>query len=293
MSTRINTLVGDHRLEQIRFASEVAAIGALRCSCDSPYFRGQQVTNNFVVAFPRSALWIHQDRAPAFVAASTVATIYNRGQHFERRPISPDGDTADWFAVSEDVVRDIVAEYDVEAAGLAAPLRFTHVDVTPAQYFAQRRVVEGLHGADRLAVEEHTIAIVRDVLHSAQHVSGRASRGALTQTRREADRRAIVECAKAVMSASCIADIGLREIARRCDVSVYHLCRTFRAVTGQTLFGFRRDLRLRAALAMLPDYRGRLSELAHTLGFASHSHFTAAFRGHFGVPPGHDDRATC
>ena len=74
---------------------------------------------------------------------------------------------------------------------------------------------------------------------------------------------------------------------------MYHLCRTFRAVTGQTLFGFRRDLRLRAALAMLPDYRGRLSELAHTLGFASHSHFTAAFRGHFGVPPGHDDRATC
>jgi len=288
-SGAISTKVADARLEQIRFSSDVAAVGALRCPADSTYFRGEQVTNNFVVAFPRSALWIEPEHASPFVAAATVATIYNRGQRFARRPIVPDGDTADWFAVSEDIVREIVAGYDPGAAQLDTPLRFTHVEIPPALYLAQRRVYDVVQTADRLASEEYIIGIVRRVVHAAYD----RRHGAQTPTPRprERERRDLVEQAKAIVASTPFEDTGLREVATACGVSPYHLCRTFRAVTGSTLFGFRRDLRLRTALAMLAPHRGQLSELAHTLGFSSHAHFTMAFRRHFGVTPGQNDRA--
>jgi AraC family transcriptional regulator len=67
-------------------------------------------------------------------------------------------------------------------------------------------------------------------------------------------------------------------------VSVFHLCRTFRAVTGQTIHAYRTQLRLRAALERV-EYASDLSAVALDLGFSSHSHFTAAFRRAFGVTP--------
>lgn len=286
----ICTQVADERLEQIRFASDLAAVGALRCPVDSSYFRGEQVTNNFVVAFPRAALWIAHEQGPPFVAAATLATIYNRGQRFARHPIAPDGDTADWFAVSEDIVRDIVAAFDPDAAQSEMPLRFSRVDVPPGLYLAQRRVCNIVNTEDRLASEERVIGIVHRVLHAAYH-RRRASRPAAARPRDRA-RRDLVEQAKAVVTTERFAHAGLSEIAAACGVSPYHLSRTFRALTGESLFGFRRDLRLRTALALLPHHRGRLSELAHALGFSSHAHFTHAFRRHFGLRPAQNDCTT-
>jgi AraC family transcriptional regulator len=43
--------------------------------------------------------------------------------------------------------------------------------------------------------------------------------------------------------------------------------------------------RLRDALEMLLDTRDSISQIALSVGFASHSHLTDAFRREFGVPP--------
>jgi AraC-like DNA-binding protein len=43
--------------------------------------------------------------------------------------------------------------------------------------------------------------------------------------------------------------------------------------------------RLRDALEMLLDTRESITRVALEHGFASHSHFTDAFRREFGVPP--------
>ena len=77
----------------------------------------------------------------------------------------------------------------------------------------------------------------------------------------------------------------LEELARTLGVSVFHLCRVFRANVGATLHGYRNALRLRGALERLADGVSDLSALALELGFSSHSHFTSAFRREFGVVP--------
>jgi AraC family transcriptional regulator len=283
-SSAVSTRVGDPRLEQIRFASEIAAVGALRCPRDSRYFRGEQVTDNYVVAFPRAALWIRQDRDHAFVATSTLATIYNRGQRFVRQPIAAEGDTADWFALAEEIVREAVAEWDPAASESRTPLRHSRTPISPALYGAQRAIFEGADRRDPAAVEEQVVGIFRSVVRAAYRPTREMVANADTGTARRA-RRDLVEQAKALLAATYTESLGLADLARRCDVSVYHLCRTFRAATGHTLHGYRRDLRLRAALEPLLSCRGRLSDLALRLGFSSHSHFTAAFRQHYGMHP--------
>jgi len=78
---------------------------------------------------------------------------------------------------------------------------------------------------------------------------------------------------------------SLGELAAATGYSVFHACRVFRATTGTTIHGFRRELRLRHALARILDDTAPLTEIAAATGFASQSHLTNRFRARFGVTP--------
>ncbi|HET7503867.1 MAG TPA: helix-turn-helix transcriptional regulator [Kofleriaceae bacterium] len=78
---------------------------------------------------------------------------------------------------------------------------------------------------------------------------------------------------------------SLGELATTTGYSVFHTCRVFRATTGTTIHGFRRELRLRHALARILDSEESLSHIAAMTGFASQSHLTNLFRARFGLTP--------
>jgi AraC-like DNA-binding protein len=78
---------------------------------------------------------------------------------------------------------------------------------------------------------------------------------------------------------------SLSELAERTGYSLFHTCRVFRATTGQTIHGFRRELRLRHALARILDGGEPLVQIAAQTGFASQSHLTNLFRARFGITP--------
>lgn len=79
--------------------------------------------------------------------------------------------------------------------------------------------------------------------------------------------------------------LDLASLAGDCGASAFHASRVFTRVTGVSLHRQLIRLRLRHALHQLPDMRDRLTELALSLGFCSHSHFSSAFRREFGRPP--------
>ncbi|MEQ1501998.1 MAG: AraC family transcriptional regulator [Myxococcota bacterium] len=78
---------------------------------------------------------------------------------------------------------------------------------------------------------------------------------------------------------------SLDELAAEVGGSPWHLCRTFRAVTGLTPRAYGEQLRLRHAARRIEGGCSDLGALARELGFSSHSHFTDRFRRVFGQVP--------
>ena len=75
-------------------------------------------------------------------------------------------------------------------------------------------------------------------------------------------------------------------IAAQLGVHPAHLARAFRARYGDSLGGYARRLRLEWAAEQLVRSDVPLAWLACQAGFVDQSHFTRAFRGHFGLTPG-------
>lgn len=81
-------------------------------------------------------------------------------------------------------------------------------------------------------------------------------------------------------------DLHLGEIAAAVKLSPSQLSRAFRATTGQRLWQFVLECRVRAAMSMLRRHPSmRLEMIAHACGFESYSQFIAAFRGFYGQLP--------
>lgn len=79
--------------------------------------------------------------------------------------------------------------------------------------------------------------------------------------------------------------LRLMDVGQALGVSPVHLTEVFRQVEGTPFYRYALQQRLERAVRLLPGYRGDLSALALELDFASHSHFTTAFRRAFGCTP--------
>lgn len=268
------------------FESDVARVGRFRCPVSHPLFRNSGPTNEYTVAFPRTSVWIQHEHERAFVADTTVVTMYNPTQRYERRPNDPRGDVCEWFALSPTVLRELVRTLDPRAADDAHNLlTFAWGPVGADVYLQQRRLYEYVTRdprPDRLLVEETVVHILSAVFRSVYR--GRAPRR-ISRTRTSENHRAIVQDVRAHLAKTCHQAQSLSAIAAHAGVSVFHLCRIFRAHTGDTLHAHLNQLRLRVSLELLLDTKKDILSLALDLGYSSHSHFTSAFSRCFGRNP--------
>jgi len=270
------------------FQTERVAIGLFRCPVSHPNFRNTGPIDRCIVVFPRTSVWIQHEGSRPFLADPTIATIYNRSQRYERFPASPDGDRCDWFAVADDLAREIAAGRDERSRDADRPFRFAWAASKVALYLRQRALFRRARAGrlDALEAEEEVINIVAAVL------SGAPPRDpAVTQRRSSAELRHndLAEAAKVELQRTLGENRSVHQIASSLGTSPYHLCRVFRACTGHTLHAHRSQLRVRAAFEMFEiSHPGpaSLSRVAHALGFSSHSHFVQAMRLHAGITPG-------
>jgi AraC family transcriptional regulator len=79
-------------------------------------------------------------------------------------------------------------------------------------------------------------------------------------------------------------ELSLAGLARVAAFSPFHFHRVFKAITGETVFGFVQRLRIeRAAVALTAHTDASILEVALDHGFASAATFARAFRAHFGM----------
>jgi len=143
----------------------------------------------------------------------------------------------------------------------------------------QSRVTRFLHwasgasDADALAAEECVLGLLRSALDAGppRHQPARSS-------------GRLIRRAKEFLGAEFANPIRLRQVSRSVGASPAYLTDLFRRVEGVSLHRYVVQLRLARALVELP-HADDLATLALELGFSSHSHFSAAFRGAFGCTP--------
>lgn len=78
---------------------------------------------------------------------------------------------------------------------------------------------------------------------------------------------------------------SLTELAALCDMSVRHLCRAFKAETGQTVARFIEDAVMERARALLSRDDAAICKVAQELGYSSVGTFSYAFRRATGARP--------
>jgi AraC family transcriptional regulator len=265
------------------YESALLRAGRFEIAADAPGFAdaGQMRRAEFV--FPRSAVWIEHQGTPPFAADPTIVTLYNGGEPYRRRALAADGDRCDWYAVAPEALLDVVASVDPAIRERPErPFRFSHAPVDASSLVVERRVARALSDGDfdPVAVEATMLELLHRIVAAAYARAGAAGRGA----RRESRRR-VAEEVKAFVLPRAGERLTLDRIARAVDVSPFHLCRRFKAETGETLHGWLLSLRLRLALERVAEPGGDLAAVALDAGFASHSHFTHSFRRAFGLTP--------
>jgi AraC-like DNA-binding protein len=267
-------------VERLLFRSDIAAAGAFRCSSTHSLFNDSGPASGHLLVFPRTSTKLLFAGGRTVTATPAVAIFYNEGQQYRREKIDR-SDSSDWFMVAPDVVRDVVARYDPSAADRANIFPFPSGRAGGRVYLRQRHIHQWLaSGAvdDPLDGEEAIVNLLDEAVREAFGVK----RGKPLTTR--AERQEIAETVKALIAARPAANPSLRSLAAAANCSPYRLCRLFRGETGYTITEFKHALRLRLALNALHHARD-LTEVALTLGYTSHSHFTFCFRRHFGITP--------
>jgi AraC family transcriptional regulator len=78
---------------------------------------------------------------------------------------------------------------------------------------------------------------------------------------------------------------NVARLAKLANLSPFHLCHVFRQMAGTSIYDYVLQERLAHALDAVLDGDDDLTSIALDAGFASHSHFTARFRGFFGLTP--------
>lgn len=227
--------------------------------------------------------------------SQSVTTDVNRVAFFARgtswRTSHPAdcGDRGTLLELAPDVLAELRRDFEPASAddpGRALPFHDGACDAKLAwrhHAFARRLARARTEPCDSLAVESEALELGRRALELAYAGSGvtpkHSPRGS---SRAHAE---LADAVQALLAARASEPLQLRDLADAVGASPFHLARVFRDATGVPIHRYRTRLRLRLALERIAEGAGDLAELALELGFASHSHFTDAFRREFGRPP--------
>jgi AraC family transcriptional regulator len=254
---------------RILYRTALFTLGEFRCPPENPRWREVNVNGNRpLVAFPSTSVVIHQQRREPVLANPNHVIFYGVGQRYRR--------------LLHDERGDHCLFVEVDPAMLAGDDAISFVDAPsdPRAYLRLRLAAQTLQ--DPLSIEEAVYDAVGRSIEAGAAVHG--GRRAAARTRTEHDHHELVERTKWLLTERVRAHDSLESIARHVHASEFHLARVFRDRTGFTLHGYRTHLRLLLALDRLRT-DADLATIANELGFNSHSHFTDAFHGVFGVPP--------
>lgn len=271
------------------YRGNIVWIGTFNCHHTHAEFKGINYFDwNHMVVFPRTSVALDMTGYDPVVGSPNVAILYNHGATYERGRLTDEGDCCEYFFFSPQLLGEALAFYDPAAQDRPTqPFLFNNAPVNNEIFINERKLVDLALRSDfvpSLEIDELAIEVLESLLKNS--FAQRGTRPKIKPTTLVAHRELVYEAQKLLVT-RYHERLTLEDVAKELYVSPYHLSRVFRQQTGRPLYQFLEQLRLRNAFERLGDFANDLNRLALDTGYASHSHFTAAFRRHFGVAPSH------
>lgn len=287
------------------FSGSLLAINNWHCSGhDSPGREAEWCDADRIVITRRGAYELTIGATPHFVDP-LVATFWNRGDYYRVRHMIAGGDECTIFLLSEHASQEVREmqwrrtaptarhtfaksarsidgrTYLMHRAALSQARSGVGVNTssrTTARRARKEACVDQIPqtSVDPLAVEEAALAFLQQIIRASGNES------ATLQSR---ERARIVTHAREILTSDFRQRLSLASVARDVQCSPFHLSRLFRQATGVSLYRAVVRLRLREGLERLLDAPEQISTVALDIGFASHSHFTDAFRAEYQCSP--------
>ncbi|MBA3578372.1 MAG: helix-turn-helix domain-containing protein [Gemmatimonadaceae bacterium] len=216
------------------------------------------------------------------VADPATAVFINAGD-----PVRPSYQAAERqrstaVLIQADALRALLSELTADTVDDEVP-RFP---ATTARVSAETSMLHNVllrsgaqEGAPAPQAEETALAFVRSLLRDA---FGRAVE---TSGNGIPGHQELTERVQHLLVREYRTRLTLSRIARTVGASPFHLTRVFGAQAGMPIHRYLVRVRLRVALELMQQRPRDLSWVALEAGFASHSHFTAAFRAEYGMAP--------
>ncbi len=260
--------------------------------CCRPNCRGcseEKYATNHLLVLPRAGFSVrHRARREEFVLDSTRLLFINGGEASRFSHPVLGGDDYTVLAFRREALEAFLRTNDPATADRAPGKPFVRPEAPASPKTAlllqrlRQHLLLGPATFDPLAVEETAASLLTSSLHAAGTLPVPTGRRA--DTRRA--HRELAGRARLMLAANFRERMTLEELARQVFSSPFHLARIYRQQTGGSIHGYVLRLRLQAALErVVADGKADLTTLALDSGFASHAHFSDAFRRTFGIAP--------
>jgi AraC family transcriptional regulator len=245
----------------------------------------EQASSHHLV-FVRRGVFVKHIGRRQLVADASRALFFNGGEPYRVSHPIDGGDACTMITCSTETWTELLSRHDVRAADRPhAPFAQSHVSVpwrATAGYHRLRAAVRG-GAVEPLELEEAALAVIDDVLCTA-HSDSRTEKPSRRRATRAA-RRDLAEHTALVLASHPGARHSLSGLARSVSSSPFHLARVFREETGASIHQHLLKIRLALSLEQVLERSQTLSEIAYSLGFSSHAHFSALFRRRYGASP--------
>ncbi|MBC7773380.1 MAG: helix-turn-helix transcriptional regulator [Pyrinomonadaceae bacterium] len=284
----LTRLEGGWSSRGVLFEGSTFQLGYTRCRPHSDAVGPEKTSGANVLTFPRRGVFVMHMPEETFVADANIVIFQNADDTFRTSHPGGHGDDTTWVSVKPALIKIAFGDVDHEPGiNPLHPFPRSHGPCSPRAYLLQRMAFEHASrgiGADPIFVSE----VVHELVQEAVETSNMAVAGKHAVRMRDSTVKVHIETAEAVKTllASRYADrLTLEEIAGHVHAAPCHLCRLFRRVVGLPIHRYLNRIRLREAITRFADPSANLAGVATDVGFASHSHFTDAFRREFGVAP--------
>ncbi len=155
-----------------------------------------------------------------------------------------------------------------------------HIGITPAIH----NVIQDIRGCAfegltrRIFLESKAYELIALLYESAEN-----RRDAYPLTPADQER---IHVAAELIRQNVEQPLTIHQLAREVGINQTKLKMGFKAVFGNTVFGYLQDIRMHQAKRCLLDTRLSVQEIGMLVGYQSTSNFSAAFKKTFGYPPG-------